>query len=105
MVNNNDTKNPVTKSPAKGKEIPKNTPKNVPKKKTEKFDVNDLWVRTRDYLISVYNELKKVHWPDRKALGAYTIVVLVSVALVSALMYLFDGMLGYLLGLLFKAFA
>ncbi len=75
--------------------------KHTPKKKTEGSNPGQLWTRTRDYLTSVYNELKKVHWPDRRTLVAYTIVVLVAVALVSALLFLLDWIIGFLLGLLF----
>lgn len=87
------------------KENAKDTSKGTPKKKSDKFNLSNLWTRTRDYLTSVYNELKKVHWPDRRALVAYTLVVLVAVALVSALLYFLDGILGFLLDLLIKAVA
>lgn len=76
-----------------------------PKKKPEGANVASLWTRVRDYLISVYNELKKVHWPDRRALLAYTAVVLVSVALVSGLLWFLDSIIGFLLNLLMKAVA
>lgn len=87
------------------KDTLKGAPKNMPKKKSEGANVANLWTRVRDYLTSVYNELKKVHWPDRRALLAYTAVVLVSVALVSGLLWLLDSVIGFLLGLLFKLVA
>jgi len=101
-VANNETKNTNREN---AKDIPKGAPKNVPKKKADGVNVANLWTRIRDYLTSVYNELKKVHWPDRRALMAYTAVVLVSVALVSGLLWLLDSIIGFLLDLLFKAIA
>jgi len=61
--------------------------------------------RAQQYVISVYNELKKVHWPGKKQLIAYTGVVLFSVVLVAAILWLFDTGLGFLLEKLFSAFA
>ncbi|KYH33706.1 preprotein translocase subunit SecE [Neomoorella mulderi] len=43
-------------------------------------------------------ELKKVHWPSRKELVTYTSVVLVSVLIVAALLWLFDSVFSFLLG-------
>ena len=112
MANNNETKsNKNTNTTDKGnvKDIPKGapkpTPKPTPKKKPESPKAADLVTRVRDYLTSVYNELKKVHWPDRRALLAYTAVVLVSVALVSGLLWLLDSVIGFLLSWLLKIVA
>ncbi|NLV17388.1 MAG: preprotein translocase subunit SecE [Syntrophomonadaceae bacterium] len=82
------------------KDAPKSVAKGTAKKNTRGFDLTKIWGSARDYLTSVYNELKKVHWPDRRTLVAYTIVVLVAVALVSGLLYLYDVILGLLLGLI-----
>ncbi len=103
---NSETKN-LNKNTNKenAKDTPKGAPKNTPKKKPDGANMSNLWTRARDYLTSVYNELKKVHWPDRKALIAYTAVVLVSVALVSGLLWFLDAIMGFLLDLLFKAVA
>lgn len=98
---NNETKNTNREN---AKDNLKSAPKTTPKKKADGANVN-LWTRIRDYLISVNNELKKVHWPDRRTLIAYTAVVLVSVALVSGLLWLLDNIIGFLLDLLFKAVA
>lgn len=43
------------------------------------------------YLKSVRTELKKVNWPNRKELQSYTVVVLVTCALVAAGVWLFDS--------------
>ncbi|NLB51830.1 MAG: preprotein translocase subunit SecE [Syntrophomonadaceae bacterium] len=59
----------------------------------------------KEYFISVYNELKKVHWPDRRQMMAYTGVVLFAVTLVALIIWLFDKGLSYLLQMLFDAFA
>ncbi|CEP69605.1 Preprotein translocase subunit SecE [Moorella glycerini] len=45
-----------------------------------------------------WTELKKVHWPSRKELVTYTSVVLVSVLIVAALLWLFDSVFSFLLG-------
>ena len=54
---------------------------------------------------TVYNELKKVHWPDRKQLVAYTGVVLVAVTIVGLIIWVFDQGLSFLITKLFEAFA
>ncbi|HNX29484.1 MAG TPA: preprotein translocase subunit SecE [Syntrophomonadaceae bacterium] len=67
--------------------------------------IKDRFENIKEYFISVYNELKKVHWPDRRQMVAYTGVVIFAVALVAIIIYLFDMGLSYLLQLLFEAFA
>lgn len=67
--------------------------------------VASLYGRAKSYLLSVYNELKKVHWPGRTQLIAYTGVVLVTVVIVGFIIWLFDTGLGFLLDKLFSAFA
>ncbi len=58
-----------------------------------------LWVnKVKQYFIGVYNELKKVHWPGRNQLIAYTGVVLITVAIVAVILWLFDWGLSFLLG-------
>jgi len=78
--------------------------KSVPaKKESDGFKLR--WNNTKQYFVSVYNELKKVHWPNRQQLVAYTGVVLVSVTIVALIIWLFDSGLSLLLEALFKAFA
>ncbi len=67
--------------------------------------IKDRYENVKGYFISVYNELKKVHWPDRRQMIAYTGVVLFAVALVALIIWLFDTGLSYLLEMLFEAFA
>mgnify|MGYP000433119611 CR=1 len=47
--------------------------------------------KTSEYLRGVWSELKKVHWPDRQQLLTYTAVVLVTVAIVSAMLWIVDS--------------
>ncbi|MDQ7094091.1 preprotein translocase subunit SecE [Desulfosporosinus sp. PR] len=47
--------------------------------------------KTAEYFRGVLSELKKVHWPSRKQLLAYTGVVFFTVGIVSVLMWIVDG--------------
>ena len=58
----------------------------------------------KEFFISVYMELKKVHWPNRKQILAYTGVVLVMVTIVMFIIWLFDMGLSYILQLLNQRF-
>ncbi|MBP8819653.1 MAG: preprotein translocase subunit SecE [Syntrophomonadaceae bacterium] len=78
--------------------------KNVPAK-NEAGGLKLRWEKTKQYFISVYNELKKVHWPDRRQLVAYTGVVLVAVTIVALIIWVFDSGLSFLITKLFEAFA
>lgn len=46
--------------------------------------------RMKRFLREVKGELKKVSWPDKKELSAYTGVVFVSVIIVAVLIWLID---------------
>lgn len=59
----------------------------------------------KQHVLNVFGELKKVHWPNRQQLIAYTIVVLVSVALVALIIWLFDTGVSFILEKIFSAFA
>lgn len=76
---------------------------NVPAKK-EGTNLKDRVNNLRDYILGVYSELKKVHWPNRRQLMAYTGVVLAAVAIVAAIIWLFDSGVSLALEKLFKAF-
>ena len=56
----------------------------------------------KKFLREVKGELKKVTWPTRQQLIAYTGVVLVAVIIASALIGLFDGIFSYLFRLFLK---
>ncbi len=76
---------------------------NVPAKK-EGTDLKGRWESLKSYITGVYNELKKVHWPNRRQLIAYTGVVLAAVALVAAIIWLFDSGVSLALEKLFTKF-
>lgn len=46
------------------------------------------------------NELKKVHWPTKKELITYTNVVLVTVVVIAALIWIVDSVVGAVFGYL-----
>ena len=46
------------------------------------------------------NELKKVHWPTKKELITYTEVVIVTVAIIAAAIWVVDSAISALFGLL-----
>jgi len=46
------------------------------------------------------NELKKVHWPTKKELITYTEVVIVTVAIIAAGIWVIDSVISALFGLL-----
>lgn len=48
----------------------------------------------------VTSELKKVHWPTKKEITAYTVVVLVSVILVGVGIWLVDSGINYIISLI-----
>lgn len=50
----------------------------------------------------VTGELKKVHWPNKKELMSYTGVVLVSVLLVSLVIWVVDSVVSRVMQLLIK---
>lgn len=77
------------------------TKNNTPAK--NEVTIGTRWENTKEYFISVYNELKKVHWPDRQQLTAYTGVVLVSVFFVGLIIWLFDSGLSWVMTKLFSA--
>jgi preprotein translocase subunit SecE len=58
--------------------------------------------RTRRFFREVRSELKKVTWPTRNDLVSYTIVVLVSVAIVSCIIWITDTILYKLLSLILR---
>jgi len=51
----------------------------------------------RRFLKGAWSELKKVHWPGRRQIIAYTGVVLVAVTLVAIMIFAFDSILGRVL--------
>jgi preprotein translocase subunit SecE len=58
--------------------------------------------RAKKYFRGVYGELKKVHWPTRREVLTYTLVVVVAVIIVSILIWIFDSLLSQVLKLIFR---
>jgi len=56
--------------------------------------------RTGAFLSDVIAELKKVRWPNRKELTSYTVVVIVTVALLSLFFFVVDLGISYLIELI-----
>ncbi len=69
--------------------------KSVAKPGANKVAFNE---RVTKFLKGSWAELKKVHWPTRRELVTYTTVVLVSVLIVAALLFVFDSAFSFLLG-------
>lgn len=68
-------------------------------------NIKQWWESGKQYFTGIYNEMKKVHWPGRIQLLGYTGVVLLSVAFIALIVWLFDSGLSFLLDRLMKAFA
>jgi preprotein translocase subunit SecE len=64
--------------------LPKEPVKTVKKEKVNRFE------QVKKFFKGVFSELKKVHWPNRREVIIYTIVVLVAVVFVGVLIWLFD---------------
>ena len=62
-------------------------------------------VRTRDFTLEVYEELKKVTWPDQAQLKSATIVILVFCAIVSAVIWVMDQGINGVLSVITGVFA
>jgi preprotein translocase subunit SecE len=113
-------KDPVKKDPGK-KQLRKRGPDKEPLKKevalskdkrdtTKKDPVKkDLPVKrekvnrveqAQKFLRGALNELKKVHWPTRREIIIYTVVVLVAVVVVGMLIWIFDSLLSTVLKLI-----
>ncbi|MDD4776368.1 MAG: preprotein translocase subunit SecE [Syntrophomonas sp.] len=60
-------------------------------------NVKSWFESARTYFNGVYHELKKVHWPSRVQLMAYTGVVLLSVAIIALILWVFDSGLSFVL--------
>jgi len=67
-------------------------------------NIKNWWENSKQYVAATVNELKKVHWPGRTQLIAYTGVVLLSVAFIALLVWLFDSGLSWVLEKLMKVF-
>lgn len=66
-------------------------------RKTEQSKSGTFFDRVKKYFRGVWVELRKVIWPDRRTIIAYTAVVLVSVAFVALLIWIVDSGLSFIL--------
>lgn len=94
-------KEPLNKEITLGKnkkEAPKKEPvrKDLPVKKDKVNRVE----QAQKFLRGALNELKKVHWPTRREIIIYTVVVLVAVVVVGMLIWVFDSLLSTILKLI-----
>jgi preprotein translocase subunit SecE len=76
----------------KGKELVRGPARKEPVKSRIQFFLDGV-----KFLQSAWAELKKVHWPSRQQLVIYTAVVIVSVVIVAALLWIADSILSQLL--------
>ncbi len=86
--NNKDKKNAVKLN---------RKPASVASAAAKKSDKGNLFKRFGKYVKGVLNELKKVHWPTRREVVIYTIVVVVAVLFMSVLLYAFDLLFGFIM--------
>ncbi|MGI6492749.1 MAG: preprotein translocase subunit SecE [Pelotomaculum sp.] len=100
----NNKKEQGKKKMAKQTALAKKSPTDAVKKETSVKKPpavkKDWFGRTQRFLKSTFNELKKVHWPNRRETVMYTIVVLVTVLFVGVLIWLFDSALSAILRLI-----
>lgn len=68
----------------------------------KKESAGPLWPRVKRFFRGAVNELKKVHWPSRQQLVAFTVVVIVSVLIMTALIWVVDSGLTQLVKLVLK---
>ncbi|RDV84912.1 preprotein translocase subunit SecE [Ammonifex thiophilus] len=78
-------------SPIKAKEASK-----------KKVDIKASIAKTREFFLSVWQELKKVHWPTRREVLIYTGVVLAAVGLVTLIIWLADSIFSQILRFILK---
>lgn len=87
-------------SKAKNEAIDEKTNKKKEIKKKDRAKRN-LFASTKKFVKGTYYELKKVHWPNRREIIIYTLVVVTSVAVISILIGIFDLFLSSILNLIF----
>jgi preprotein translocase subunit SecE len=58
--------------------------------------------RTKRHFRNMVQEMKKVHWPSKKNIVVYTMVVIVACILVAALIWIMDLAIGGLMNLIIK---
>lgn len=66
------------------------------------MNVKNLFSRVAKFLREVRAEMKKVAWPNRKELTAYTVIVVFSVAAVAVFIGAIDFVFSLVLGLIIR---
>jgi preprotein translocase SecE subunit len=61
--------------------------------------------RTRDFTTEVFAEIKKVTCPDWPQLKQWTLVVIIFVIIVSAIIWLMDTVVRFVLGIIMNLFS
>ncbi len=79
--------------------VAKKEPAKKPAKK-EKAAAKSRVTGVKNFLSGVKTELKKVHWPTRRETMVYTGVVLATVTVVAAIIWVLDSILSRGLGLI-----
>lgn len=111
--NNSNKKEPGKKEADKKVTAKKDVVLSKDKKETAKKDSGkrELTVKkdkvnrveqAQKFFRGVLYELKKVHWPNRREITIYTLVVLVAVLVVGVLIWVFDTALSSILKLVIK---
>lgn len=111
--NNNNKKESGKKEADKKETAKKDVVLNKDKKDTAKKDVGRKELapkrdkvnrveQAQKFFRGVLNELKKVHWPNRREIAIYTSVVLVAVVVVGVLIWVFDLALSSILKLVLQ---
>ncbi|MHB8171902.1 MAG: preprotein translocase subunit SecE [Thermincolia bacterium] len=79
--------------------------KDAPRKEVVKKDLNKVnrLEQVKKFLSGAKSELKKVHWPNRQQMVAYTGVVFVSITTVGVIIWIMDSILSKGLELLINA--
>jgi preprotein translocase subunit SecE len=86
----------------KGKGVPQKDARSSKPQGTKPKEKRQMFKESTRFFQSVWGELKKVHWLNRKETTVYTAVVIGSVVFVSLLIWVADSVLSQLLGLVLK---
>lgn len=102
MVDTNQDVLPSEAAVKKSKEAPKNAPAKAKatspsKTPAAKGQTGD---NIKKFFKGAWAELKKVHWPSRQELINYTLVVLVTVIIISAIIFAVDSLLSKVLDII-----
>ncbi|MCL6476819.1 MAG: preprotein translocase subunit SecE [Peptococcaceae bacterium] len=97
-----DEKKPAPRGEVALKKSDKKPVPKVDKKPVVKKSTVSRFEQVKQYFRGVYGELKKVHWPTRREIITYTMVVLVAVIIVGILIGVFDTLMSTVLKLFIR---